>query len=115
MQLKNNIALLLLVIFLGKFSTVDAGFLEFFLHTSGVTLVNKTCPKKQLMKKASEAVSSAKADQELEMNFLCHTVFDQRITALQKSFTADNFQKYNYQAPEIFSTPREKFYPPPKA
>lgn len=114
-QLKNYIALLFVVVFLGRLATVDANFFGLFMESSGVTLVNKMCPKKQLLKSTSEKLSAASASQGFEMSFLCHTVFDQKIAAWNSVTTEDNFQQYIYQAPGIFSTPREKFYPPPKA
>ena len=114
MQLKNYIALLFVIIFLGKIVTVDAKFLDAFLDSSGVTLVNKRCSKKSLLSNATQDISTATVDQRLEMDFLCHTVFDHQLTDWDVALTLNNFRKYNYQTPGIFSTPREKFYPPPK-
>lgn len=114
MQLKNYIALLFVVIFLGKLVTMDAKFFGAFLDSSGVTLVNKMCSKKPLLSNAAEDISTATIDQGLEMDFLCHSVFDHQLADWGVALTEDNFRKYNYQTPGIFSTPREKFYPPPK-
>lgn len=113
MQWKNYIALLFVVIFLGKMLTMDTKFFGAFLDSSGVTLVNKMCSKPQLSP-AAEDISTVTLNQGLEMDFLCHTVFDHQIAEWTVSLTKDNFRKYTYQTPGIFSPPRDKFYPPPK-
>jgi hypothetical protein len=114
-QFKNYIALFFVVVFLARLATVDTNSFELLLSSSGVTMVNKMCPKKQLLKNASEKLSPETAAQEVEMNFLCHTVFDHETTEWKIAMTGENFQQYTYQAPGIFSPPTEKFYPPPKA
>lgn len=115
MKLKNHIALLFVIIFLGKLVTMDAKFLGVFLDSNGVTLVNKMCKKKSHLSNASEDVSTATLDQSLEMDFLCHTVFDHKIAQWGMVLSEVNFRQYQYTTPGLFSTPREKFYPPPKA
>ena len=114
MQFKNYIAILFVVIFLGKLVTMDANFFGVFLDSSGVTLVNRMCSKKPLLTVASDDISTAKVNQGLEMDFLCHTIFDHQLGEWVVALTEDNFRKHNYQTPGLFSTPREKFYPPPK-
>ncbi|SDL32097.1 hypothetical protein SAMN04488034_103184 [Salinimicrobium catena] len=113
MQLKNYIALTLVVIFLGKLLTMDAKFYGTFLESKGVTMVNKMCSKPQL-KTAKEDIAPASLNQGLEMEFLCHTVFDQTIAEWAVALNEDNFREYSYQTPGLFRTPRDKFYPPPK-
>ena len=115
MKLKNYIALLFVIIFLGKLVTMDAKFLGAFLDSNGVTLVNKMCSKKPQLSNTSEDISTATLDQGLEMDFLCHTVFDHKIADWGMAISEDNFRQYKYMTPGLFSTPREKFYPPPKA
>lgn len=114
MQLKNHIALLLVVIFLGKLMTIDSKAFGAILDSSGVTMVNKMCSKKLLNNKTSKDLTTKTVNQSLEMDFLCHTVFDHNITEWIVTLTEDNFRKYNYQTPGNFSTLQEKFYPPPK-
>lgn len=93
---------------------MDAKFFSSFLDSSGMTLVNKLCHKKSLLNNNSKDISTATASQVFEIDFLCHTVFDHKIAEWVWRLPEGNFQKYNYQTPGIFSTPREKFYPPPK-
>lgn len=93
---------------------MDAKFFGAFLDSTGVTLVNKMCSKKQQFKSTSLDISTATVEQGLEMEFLCHTVFDHNIAEWVVALTEDNFRNYNYKAPGVFSTPRKKFYPPPK-
>ncbi|MFD0976000.1 hypothetical protein [Salinimicrobium gaetbulicola] len=114
MQLKNHVALLLVVIFLGKLVTVDSKGFGALLDSSGMTLVNKMCSKKLPNNKTSEDLSTDTVIQGLEMDFLCHTAFDHNITEWGVTMTEDNFREYNYQTPGVFSSLQKKFYPPPK-
>lgn len=93
---------------------MDAKFFGVFHDSSEVTLVNKLCHKKSLFSNKAEKVDTASANQIFEFDYLCHTVFDHKIAEWIWIMPEDNFRKYNYQTPGIFSTPREKFYPPPK-
>ncbi|GAB2775830.1 hypothetical protein [Salinimicrobium soli] len=94
--------------------TIDARLFSVFQNSSEVTLVNKLCHKKSVISNTAEKIATASAHQIFEFDYLCHTVFDHKIAEWVWVLQEDNFRKYNYQTPGIFSTPREKFYPPPK-
>lgn len=113
MQLKNHIAILFVVIFLGKMLTMDSQF-GIFLEDSGVTVVNKTCYKKSDLQNASEELTTANVGHVLQVDFLCHTFFDHSIAEWTPALIENNFRNYKYQTPEIIPTHLEKLYPPPK-
>ena len=113
MELKKHIAFILVVIFLGKMISIDAKLFGVLLDNTGISLVNKRCAKPKLTP-ASEVISTASFDQGLEMDFLCHSVFDQNLAEWTVAVIEDNFREYSYQSPGLFPTPRDKFYPPPK-
>ncbi|MGB7843459.1 MAG: hypothetical protein WBL21_11745 [Salinimicrobium sp.] len=93
---------------------MDFQFFGFYLEGSGVTVVNKTCPKKPQLNKTSEELSTAAVGRVLQVDFLCHTFFDHQVAEWVPTLPEDNFRKYQYQTPEIFPTHLEKLYPPPK-
>lgn len=113
-QLKNYIALFFVVIFIGKLATIDSNFFELLMNSSEVTVVNKMCPKKQLLKNSSDKISISSKGEGIEMNFLCHSLFDHEIMGWESITAQNNFQTYSYRSPRIFSPPGDKFYPPPK-
>ncbi|MFD2519187.1 hypothetical protein ACFSTG_14860 [Salinimicrobium flavum] len=116
MELKNYIALMFVILFAGKVVTVDARIFMILMDSVGVSLVNDRC-EKPLFSDQSDATDIAEAVMipSLEMDFLCHTLFDLRIMEWPSGIAYMNFRQYTYQDPGIISSHHEKFYPPPKA
>lgn len=115
MKLKQYIAFLFIIVFLGKFVTIDSRYYGVLLEGSDITIVNKTCPKKAIQKVSPSNFSEATAGYGLEMDFLCHVPVVLEFDEWQWNFKDTNFKEYNYQAPVFFSPLQEKVYPPPKA
>ncbi len=115
MQFRNYIAAFLVMVFLGKMISMDAKFLGMVFDTSEVMLVNKLCPKKQLQTKSPQEYATNDFAPSFEIDYLCHSAFDIQIDYSLEALSENNFKKYSYRAPGIFSIPGDKFYPPPKA
>ena len=112
---KNYIAALFIIIFLGKMVSIDAKFLGVLFASSEVTLVSKSCPKKQLQKSLAHEYTTDNFTSGFELDYLCHTAFDIRVEDWPETLAENNFKKYSYREPRDSSIPGDKFYPPPRA
>jgi hypothetical protein len=115
MQLKNYIAAVLLMIFLGKMISMDSKILGMIFESYEVTLVSNLCPKKQLQTNSVEEVSEDNLSLSFEIGYLCHAAYDIQLHDSSQALAENNFRKYFYHVPGNFSISGDKFYPPPKA
>ena len=115
MDHKNFLAVLLVMIFFGKMAFLDAKLPGLILDASGITLVNKLCPKKQIQTDSPTEFSTDNISPGFEIDYLCNTAVDIESARSPIAHTESNFRKYSYEVPGKFSVPDDKFYPPPKA
>lgn len=115
MDFKNFLAVFFIIVFLGKLVTIDGKFVNILFNASGVTLVNKLCPKKQLQTDPTENYNSQDFTADFEIDYLCHAAFDIEMDDSPEALAENNFESYSYRQPANFSIPWYKFYPPPKA
>lgn len=109
-----NIAILLTLVFLGKFLILDTKVLHSILDTQEIALVNSLCKKK--------ASKSADAEHVLQDSFvlvinseaICSAAFDLPEITWSKAERIINFQDFGYLHPAVISTYFSKNYPPPK-
>jgi hypothetical protein len=115
MQIKSYIAIFFVVVFLGKFITIDSKFLGVIFDSDEITFVNPFCKKQQLnTHKEGQSFNEATLNN-ISFNVICASPFQFKIDNYPIGITASNYQKHNYQTQSIMSAYRDKFYPPPKA
>ncbi|WP_324719516.1 hypothetical protein [Salinimicrobium sp. HB62] len=115
MDHKTYIAIIFVLIFFGKLAFLDAKLPGLILDASGISLVNKLCPKKQIHTNSPTEFATDDVITGLEIGYLCNTALDIEISSSIIDHTETNYRKYSYQVPGKFSVPDDRFYPPPKA
>ncbi|NJW51517.1 hypothetical protein [Salinimicrobium oceani] len=115
MDHKSYLAMLLVLIFVGKLAIFDAKFPALIFEASEITLVNNWCPKKQMQISSPEEYTSENYTSFLEIDFLCHSAYNIQLGVPSNVLAGENYKKYTYNSPGIFSIPHKKYYPPPKA
>lgn len=115
MQLKNYIALLFAVVFFGKLLMVDTNLFLILEKTEDITFLKPFCKKNKAGGEDKAMFTEAAMASSLTMDLLCQVPFDLKISEWPAPISNMNFREYAYIDPGQLSTPREKFYPPPKA
>lgn len=116
MQIKSYIAIFFVVVFLGKFITMDSKILGIFVDSEEITLVNPFCKKLQPdTPKEKHSFYEASLFTNITVDVICASPFQFEIYNHPIAFAETNYQKHNYQTQSIISTYQDKFYPPPKA
>ncbi len=93
---------------------MDAKFLSIIADTSGVTMVNKMCPKKQLQKDSAEEFTPDSFSPSFQMDYLCHTAFNIQLDEFSQAFTEANFKNIIIGRPRFFPYPVKNSIRPPK-
>ena len=117
MKLKSHIAILLAVIFFGKFLMLDAKILDSLFADTAITWVNPYCEKNKLKSSAEENKANFEEKSDLlvlAIDSFCSSVFDFKTLAWQMGKAEENFGEYDYLPLSLHSDFQEKFYPPPK-
>jgi len=116
MQIKSFIAIFFVVVFLGKFITIDSKFLGVIFDSDEITFVNPLCKKLQLNTyKKGQSFDEAPLVYNINVNVICASPFQFKIDNYPIAIAEPNYQEHNYQTQSIMSAYRNKFYPPPKA
>lgn len=116
MQIKSYIAIFFVIVFLGKFITLDSKLLGVIFNSEEITLVNPFCEKHQLNPpKEGQSFYEASLVNNINVNVICASPFQFKIDNYPIAIAAKNYQEHNYQTQSIINTYRDKFYPPPKA
>ena len=115
MQIKSYIAIFFVVVFLGKFITMDSKLLGVIFNSDEITFVNPFCEKNKLNKhQEGQSFDKASLANNNTVNVICASPFQFEIYNYPIAFAEPNYQEHNYQTQWIISTYRDKFYPPPK-
>lgn len=114
MSAKTYIPVFFLLIFFGKFLSVDSALPQLFFDAENVVFINPFCERKKSKTSKNTAFSEASALSVIPINSFCDSVFTIDLFGWEKAFISTNFKKYNYLLPNETAIHSAKFHPPPQ-
>ncbi|HET8810743.1 MAG TPA: hypothetical protein VFM65_10840 [Flavobacteriaceae bacterium] len=102
-----------MLIFLGKFLSVNSGLPQLLFDTEGITFVNLLC-EKQNAQSSNKEMFSESTGSVITLSDVCNPVFQFEFPQWSKTVLIPNFQNPKHTTSSLVSIYGDKFYPPPK-
>ncbi len=116
MKYKNYIALILLLVFIGKLISVDAKFMKFTSQNNFLSSVNPNCKRFDFNKApATSKDASSKSDENHIIKYICSTPYNLEQNTWDEVKVVAYLPEINYLNKTYPSGYLKRLYPPPKA
>lgn len=117
MEYKNRLAILLLLVFIGKLISIDAKFIEFTTDTDFVAHINPYCKKVKVSTASTKHVltlETTNIGESHSFQYVCTTPYNLRLVAWETFFPFKYQENIKYISSGFSSNYSKKLYPPPQ-